>query len=56
MAKTDKELAVELACAAMVAAAIKSTAPKPVDGCFVDSILRDCYDSVSSLPDREEHK
>ena len=56
MAKTDKELAVELACAAMIAAAIKSAAPKPIDGHFVDSILRDCYDSVASLPDCEEHK
>ncbi len=56
MAKTDKELAVELARAVMIAAAIKSNSPKPIDGKFVDSILRDCYESVVSLPRTKERK
>lgn len=47
--KTDKELAVELAKTVIIAAAIKSKSPNPIDGRFVDSILRDCYDSVASL-------
>lgn len=56
MSKTDKELAVELACSAMIAAAVKSNAPKPIDANFIHAILYDCYESVSSLPPKKEHK
>lgn len=56
MAKTDKELAVELARAVMISAAIKSNAPKPIDGEFVNVILRDCYEAVASLPQTKECK
>lgn len=56
MSKTDRELAVNLACATIIATAIKSNIPKPIDGNLVDSILRDCYDSVTNLPENEECK
>ena len=45
MAKSDKELAVELACAVLE----KMNVIKPITGKQVDDILKDCYRSVLSL-------
>lgn len=54
MPKSDKELAVDLACAVIQSAAIRaqaSTVPvKPLTGEDVRKILSDCYSAVSSLP------
>lgn len=53
MPKTDKELAVELAVAAL--SAIAHMAPsasirKPLDGAQINDVLKDCYNAVHSLP------
>lgn len=51
--KSNKELAVELACAVVKAMAIhnnNSTAvKKPISGEDIDNILKNCYQSVKSL-------
>lgn len=53
MEKTDKELAVELACAYISAwfSASGGSNPikKPMSGDELDTLLQNCYSSVSSL-------
>lgn len=54
MKKTNKELAVKLACSALGAmATIRSSAdiaPTPLTGNDIQNILNDCYSAVCSLP------
>lgn len=50
MGKTDKELAVELTCAALNAMATMHSEPqKPLNGEQVNALLKDCYSFVKSL-------
>ena len=50
MAKTDKELAVELACAALNAmGTMRSNSLKPLSGNDIQNILTTCYNSIRSL-------
>ena len=53
MAKTDKELAVELAVSAIQAMAqLKQNTPhQPLSGNDIKSILKDCYSAVCELDD-----
>lgn len=52
MTKTDKELAVELACATLNAiAAMRPNSPKPLSGTDIQNILNNCYTSICSLED-----
>lgn len=52
MAKTDKELAVELAIALINSIAIKPTpVHKPITGEQVQSILKDCHRAIKSISD-----
>ena len=54
MAKTDKELAVELACAALNAmATMHPNSPKPLSGNDIQNILTTCYDSICSLDTKD---
>ena len=54
MTKSDKELAVEIACAVIQSAALRaqvSSLPvKPLTGDEIRSILSDAYSAVSALP------
>lgn len=50
MAKTDKELAVDLACAYISAWFSHSSVLKPLDGENLAAIVKDAYDAVHSLP------
>ena len=55
MAKTNKELAVELACACINSIGKNQAANrKPLSTEDVDSILRDCYNSIRSLEDLDD--
>lgn len=55
MAKTDKELAVELACACINTIRGNQTPThKPLSTSDIDSILRDCYQSIQSLEDSDK--
>ena len=55
MALTDKERAVELACACLNTIGRNQTAiHKPLSASDVDSILRDCYNSILSLEDFDD--
>lgn len=57
MSKTNKELAVDLACAAIHAIASASTSPrKPFSGDDLKNILQDCYTFVSELPEDPDGK
>lgn len=47
MSKSDKELAVKLACAVLDAMKVV----KPITGEQVDGVLKDCYQSILSLED-----
>lgn len=52
MGKTDKELAVELTCAALNAIATTHIEPqKPLNGDQVKALLTDCYGFIKSLSD-----
>ncbi len=52
MSKTNKELAVDLACAVIKAISESPTGfRKPFSALDVDNILNDCYSSVLKIPD-----
>ncbi len=56
--KTDKELAVELACSALNAMATMRPSPsiKPLSGQDIINILNECYSAVCALPEYPEIK
>lgn len=54
MSKTDKELAVELACATLIAVALKSNSPKQINANDVHNIVTDCFKEIINLPDSQE--
>lgn len=53
MAKTDKELAVELASAYISAWFSKAEQSKPLDGALLRALVKDAYDAVSSLESQD---
>lgn len=56
--KTDKELAVELACSALNAMAIMRPSPsiKPLSGQDINNILNECYSAICALSEYPEIK
>ncbi len=56
--KTDKELAVELACSALNAMATMrpSQSIKPLSGQDINNILNECYSAICALPKYSEIK
>lgn len=53
MEKTNKELAVELACASLIAMSHMNT-QKPLSNTDIKNVLNDCYTLVSNLPKDSE--
>jgi len=58
MPKTDKELAVEIACAFIQASAVRSQASpspvKPLSASDIAAVLRDTYSVLSSLESEKD--